>query len=205
MHIEVPDEVIVDNLYINLVVGPDLFEQLVARFGKAGWNAYVLKLRPYSIWSLCPPSDRTALDNHCRPAYIEIDLRGACFQGSDLSGLDLAIPRMDGCNFEGTDLSGSDIGFAARATFRSAKLREARFEGDISGCDFTDADLSGTSFELAMYHRQTPPVGLPASKLKSCGPLPRGLLDDENPPQDRSLSRLEVKSAELRSFWGDLT
>lgn len=59
MHIEVPDEIIVENLYLKLEVGRDLFDGILEHYGKEGWNAYSRRLLRHSIWAMYSAPDST--------------------------------------------------------------------------------------------------------------------------------------------------
>ena len=205
MNITVPEAVILDNLYLNVVVGRQLFDVIINQFGKSGWNAYAGKLRQHHIWAMYSTPEPTEDDEHCMPVCIQVDWRGISFAKTDLSGLDLTIPMMKGCDFNGSNLSGAMIGSVAGATFRSANLQNASFQGDISDCDFSEASLANTSFAGANYHPRRPPRSLPESMLKDCHRFPDHWEVDENICQDdEPRFTIGTKSVELRSFWGTL-
>jgi uncharacterized protein YjbI with pentapeptide repeats len=68
------------------------------------------------------------------------------FIGSDLSGLLLKSNNVDSCDFSGSDFSNSHIqqSHLANNLFKGCSMKETEFSGShISGCDLTDADLTG--------------------------------------------------------------
>ena len=202
--INVSRDMIIDNLYVTVVLGRDLFEKILWRYGKDGWNAYVRKLRQHSIWAMYSTLEPATDDDHCMPVCLQVDWKALSFLGTDLSGLDLLIPEMGHCNFDGADLSESTLGNVRQASFRGACLRGARFEGDITGCDFSGADIEGTVFDGAVYSRQEPPLSLPKAVLVHCSPGPAHSDLEMKTEQDDERHQLTVKRAEICSFWGEL-
>lgn len=68
------------------------------------------------------------------------------FIGSDLAGLLLKSNNVDNCDFSGSDFSRSHIqnSHLANNLFKGCSMKETEFSGShISGCDLTDADLTG--------------------------------------------------------------
>lgn len=204
MTIDVPEPVILDNLYVNVVLGRDLFDHILKHYGKAGWNAYVRKLRQHNTWAMYSTPEPTEDDEHCMPVCLQIDWKGLSFRGRDLSGLDLTVPITEGCNFDRAKLASSTMGDVWRASFRGADLRQARFEGDITACDFSDADITGASFGEALYNQNEPPQSLPQVTLANCNTYPSDWKPDEARTDDEPRHRLAATSIELRSFWGPL-
>lgn len=201
----VPNNVILGNLYVNVVVGRDLFDQLIKHYGKDGWNEYVQKLRRHAIWAMYSTPEPTEDDEHCMPVCLQMDWRGQDFKGADLSGLDLTIPQMDGCNFEEADLRGSTIASVSKSSFKRANLENTKFElADISGCDFLDAEIKTTGFKGAHYMQNRPPLNLPEERLSECSPFPAHWNSDEDATADEPRHALKCHSIELRSFWGAL-
>jgi len=113
------------------------------------------------------------------PDFKNVDLREANMRGLDVTGIpldycnlagaDLQSARLywsvllganlEGANLEGTNLKGANLN---SANCRHANLRNADIGQDdlggasmIYGADFTDANLSGTIFENALYDAET--------------------------------------------------
>ncbi len=203
-NIEVPEHVILDNLYVNVVLGRDFFENILLHYGKDGWNDYVRKLRLHNMWAMYSTPEPTEDDEHCMPVCLQIDWKGLSFSGSDLSGLDLTLPMMEGCNFNGANLNSSTLGDVRHASFREACLQGAHFQGDISGCDFSDADTEAASFDGAVYYQEDPPRSLSAGLLARCRLFPPEREFGKEPVEDEPSHTLIPRSVELRSFWGAL-
>jgi hypothetical protein len=202
MKIEVSDEVILDNLYINIVLGRDLFEQIIAHYGKAGWNAYMEKMLMHNTWAMFSTPEPTEDDDHCMPTCVEIDWSGLSFIAADLSGLDLNIPKMEGCNFKEADLSGSRLGTVSGSSFQDANLGGTVFESDISGCDFRGARVADTVFNESRYFRENPPIHLPESRLRMCKTFPEHWSSEDGKTEEEQGHKLIAQSIDLRSFWG---
>ena len=201
--IPVSGDVLLDNLYVNMVFGRDLFEGILREFGAEGWNAYARKLRQHDIWAMYSTPEPAEADDHCMPVCLKIDLRGEDFRGSGLADLDLQVPMLDGSDFTDADLHGATLGSVSRCSFRGADLSGADFtRADISGCDFAGARLMGADFDGANYFTQRPPLNLPDECLVECSPFPAHWNPDERGEEDEVCHRLEPRRTELRSFWG---
>jgi hypothetical protein len=204
MQINVPNHVILDNLYINVAMGRELLDSILGQYGKDGWNAYIRRLRMHNIWAMYSTPEPNEDDEHCMPVCIEIKFSDTSFANQDLSGLDLSIPECQRCNFNGADLSNTSLGTTTRSVFEGARLTGATFTADISGADFTLASVEGTSFKDAWYDRKVPPVGLPDAILESVHRYPEHWDIDEEEPEDKTRTPLDVKRVDLCSFWGGL-
>lgn len=100
-----------------------------------------------------------------------IVVAGEKFDRMSLSGFDLSEVRFENCSFVGTEFSGVEMGPAEncdfsgskavksadgefsvkfqnciRCQFVNARLQEASFEGEVTGSNFTKADLEKTSW-----------------------------------------------------------
>jgi len=73
------------------------------------------------------------------------------FIGSDMSGLLLKSNNVEKCDFSDSDLGSSRIQMSNLSDdiFKNCSLREAEFlESYMSGCDFSGADLTGTTVKF---------------------------------------------------------
>jgi len=200
--IKVPNRVILDNLYVNIVLGRELFEKILIRYGKEGWNEYVRKLRQHDVWAMYSTPEPTEDDEHCMPVCLEIDMSKQSFREHDLSDLDLFVPDMKDCDFTRADLSRCTLGTVDGSTFKDANLAGASFKCSISGCDFSGADLSGAVFDHPGYHSDNPPLSLPPDILGQCRPYPEHWSNTDISAEDKTIEPLTARSVDLRSFWG---
>ena len=205
MELNLTDAVIIDNIYVDVLFGRDLFDSILQNYGKEGWNVYSDRLRRHDIWAMYSTPEPTYDDERCMPVCLRIDLAGEDFTGKDLSGLDLRVPEMERADFSSADLRGARLGSVEFAPFRGARLDGADFDGAIiTGADFQGGVVKDARFERCGYLPQTPPLNLPDDCLSHCRPFPSEWADRGDPTADEPRDGLVVKQAELRSFWGKL-
>lgn len=103
---------------------------------------------------------------------IGVDLSGGDLSHRGLDGYDLSHCWLEGVNFNGSTMQGTLIGCCPRAKFIGSDMLGATISGDISGVDFTGANLQGTRWEDCVYDEDDPPRGLPDNLLKRCRSVP---------------------------------
>ncbi len=80
------------------------------------------------------------------------------FAGSDLSGLLLKGNNIETCDFSGSDFSKSHIQTTNinNSVFKDVSLEDTEFsESFITGCDFTNADLTGVEAKSGGFEKNT--------------------------------------------------
>ena len=112
------------------------------------------------------------------PVGVMFDFRHLQRPNATLSGIDLTFCDLEGgADFTGTNLQGAKLGSCPQACFRHAWLEGACFRGDISGADFTGAELADADFSHAYYFADKPPSGLSPEALAACEVLPPSVDD----------------------------
>lgn len=164
---EIWGRIALNAVFLDLDLGPDLLKAILRHGGVEGWNQWISDLEGTGLLN---PECRRDSDP---PLIIGIDLSDA-----DLAGL--VMP--------GIDLSWCHI---AHASFMGSDLRGAAISGDISGVDFTDAQVNDLLLEGCGYERGSPPVGLADDLLAQCHE------DDVEPV--KASTRLDTIAVDVRS------
>lgn len=120
--------------------------RILDEVGIAGWNSWVGLMYDQNL--ICP----VWTEGEPPPEWvIDLDFSDGDFLGMNLDGIDLRFADL------------------RRASFHRTSLRRARFDVcDISGTNFTGAQLQGATFECAFYKTDEPPRGLPTEFLRQC-------------------------------------
>ena len=83
------------------------------------------------------------LENGCKEAILEYDLKGADLRGANLRGANLINTDLSGANLRGANLISADL---SSANLRDANLINANLiNADLSGANLMDADLRGAN------------------------------------------------------------
>jgi uncharacterized protein YjbI with pentapeptide repeats len=136
---------------------------------------------------------------------MEVDLSGESFIKMDLSGLNLSDVQMRKADFTGSNLAGSVLGAVEGAGFRDANLTRSVFNDDISGADFTGANMKHVRISEAKFRRRNPPIGLSPALMKRIRPFPAHWdMDGGSQPKDTGKS-IKPISTTLCSVWGEMT
>jgi hypothetical protein len=192
------------NLNVKAEFGRDLFDLILNKFGKNGWNMYVERLRRHNIFAMFSTPEPVDETEFCMPVCLEINLAGESFRGQDLSGLDFSIIELEKADLSGANLTGSVLGGVAGANFRDSVLTHALLSSDISGADFTGAKTNWLRNRCAKYRKKSPPIGLPASLMKRMRPFPEHW-ETETPSLTKDTDfPLKPISTKLCSFWGEM-
>jgi hypothetical protein len=153
----ITQDTLIRNFYVETVMGRDLFDLIITKYGKGAWNVYMERLLKQRIFASggVPYPTSGNYDDYCMPARIKIDMSNEDFRNADLSGLDLSVPVMNGCDFSGANLAGAKMGYACGSLFRGADLRGVRIENppaenhvsipNLDHADFCGANLSGAN------------------------------------------------------------
>lgn len=126
------------------------------RYGVEGWNTFIQKLNTENIinpvFSVHEPPPVALL---IKP--VRLNMRERDLQGVDFSELDLF-----GCDFTNANLKKAKFGIIRNSRLSGADLTRTEFDGEISGCNFSNARLSHTTFaDFTWYKTEDPPRGLP--------------------------------------------
>lgn len=193
------------NIYVRTVYGRDLFDDILSRFGKTGWNLFAERLEQHSLSGICSNPSLADKAGYCEPIYMEVDLSGGSFEKMDLSGLNMSDVRSTKADFTGSNLAGSILGAVEGAVFRDANLTRAEFNDDISGVDFTGADTKHIRLSEAKFRKRSPPIGLSPALMKRIRPFPAHWdMDGGSQPKDTGKS-IKPISTTLCSVWGEMT
>ncbi len=147
------------DVIINLEFGTGLLIRILDEGGVQAWNRF--------LGQLFDRNEVAGAWSHGEtPPLVDVgfDFSGLHAPRKDLDGIDLWLCSLDGANFDRTSLRGAKIGCCANASFRYACLAGATFY-DISGCDFTGAQLEGIVTKDMTFDPSRPPVGLPPELL----------------------------------------
>jgi hypothetical protein len=198
------NETIIQNLFLEVVVGKEFFDSMLKQYGKNGWNAFCDRLECYHANSPIPQSlPGRDVSHGCIPVCAIICLDGEDFSNRDLKDLDLRIASMCYCNFDNAHLGGSRLGCVEGSSFAKANLTYARCNhADISGCDFSEARLAGCDFERASYMVDDPPLHLPKMYMDHCSKFPEHWKQWPDPEFVASANTLTVLGADLKCAWG---
>lgn len=150
------------DIMIDVEFGADLLIRILDKGGVRAWNRFVVNLKDLlpGFWA---SGETPPLVN------VGFDFSGLQVACRNLDGIDLWLCQLEGANFDGTGLRGARIGCCPNASFQYARLTGAIF-CDISGCDFTGAELDGIVLTDVTYDESRPPVGLPPELLSLCKP-----------------------------------
>jgi uncharacterized protein YjbI with pentapeptide repeats len=192
------------DLYVAVVFGRDMFDAIIAKDGKEGWNTYSGILSHHKLWECGRVPDDSATGKglgDCLPIVVSLDLSGQDFRGADLSGVNLLFANLNRADFSGANLAAATIGEASDALFRNADLRDATFMSELSGADFTGAQIERTIFS-AFFDRFRRPRGLPEHYLEKCSHYPSSWSYSSKADRDKELARPLLKvTAKLRTYW----
>jgi hypothetical protein len=192
-------------VFVSAVFGRDLFEAIIAKDGKDGWNAYSESLAQHKLWECGRVPDDPVTGKGLEdflPIVVNLDLSGQDFRHADLSGLNLFFATVERADFSGANLARSTIGQPIEAVFRNADLRNATIIGDLSGTDFTDAHLEGALFDQVSCDRFRRPRGLPEQYLSQCRHCPSAEYYRPKSVIEKELARPLLKvHAQLRFYW----
>ena len=87
------------------------------------------------------------LENGCKKAILDYDLRGANLRGANLSDANLRGANLRGADLRGADLRGANL---SDANLRGANLRRANLsDANLRGANLSDANLRGADLRRA--------------------------------------------------------
>lgn len=192
------------NIFISSSFGRDLFDEILSRFGKTGWNLFAERLGSFATYNICPNPEVANRADFCKPIYIEVDLSEESFKGMDLSGLCLFDVLLRRADLTGSNLTGCHLGEVTGAVFRQANLTNAQIIGDVSGADFTGAILKNVRLRQASYLKKKPPIGVSDILMKRMITFSEYGFDDEEYTRKSVLKLLKPKRTCLESLWGEM-
>ena len=101
------------------------------------------------------------LENGCKKAILDYDLRGADLSDADLRYAKLMDADLSGANLRYADLKGADL--------RGANLRGANLRGaDLRGANLRGANLKGANLDYSCYPLWCGSLHIKADKRLAC-------------------------------------
>lgn len=191
------------NIFIKSTFGRDLFDEILSRFKKTGWNQFAERLGSVAEYDICPNPVVANRVKFCKPIYIEVDLSSESFKNMDLSGLCLFDVILKKADFTGSNLTGCLLGEVTGAIFRQANLTDSEIIGDVSGADFTGAILKNIRLRQSMYLKKNPPIGLSHIVMKRMSAVSEYGYDGETHELNTPPKLLKSKTT-LDSVWGEM-
>ena len=153
---------------VDLDFGPDILRSFLSKEGGVRcFNDWIQRMVTWNYLGYT-----WGQDEQVPPMAVGVDLSQADLSGLVMPGIDLTY-----C-------------FLPHASFKGCDLRGARIGGDVTGVDFTDAQVEGLILECCGYAQGSPPIGLPDDLLDQCR------ADDPEVPIEASTifhTRLEVR------------
>ena len=146
---------------LHLELGGEFILTMVENYGVQGFNRW------HAALCACVPWHWGA-DEEEPPLWFWYNLKGDDLSHQKLDGIDLSDFWCKETCFDGASLMGAKIAFCKNASFKRCCLRGTEFAGDITGADFTAADIDGIVFKDAFYDPACPPLGLPQGLLLLC-------------------------------------
>ena len=152
------------SVQLHLELGEDFLLEMLDNFGVSGWNLWIESMSVSGYMPLCWGEHDTV-----PPCWYWINLTDADFFRLNLNRINLSLAYCTNCCFDESNLTGARLSFVSGCYFRGADLRLTDFQnGDISNCDFSDANVDYIKLEGATYDALRPPIGLPDELLRVC-------------------------------------
>jgi hypothetical protein len=158
---------------------------LLEHFDVSQWNDFMGKLIRRGMTPVAWTKGRRP-----PPLGVMFDFRGLSCTCQRRELVDFTFCDLGDADFTATNLLGAKLGSCPGAVFTAASLESAHFRGDISGADFTDAEVGDADFSHAYYHSDNPPTGLPPEVLAACDGVPPSVDGDDGDAGADLISRL---------------
>lgn len=154
---------------VEISLNQDLLLQALDAGGVRLFNDLMQRIRDADLLGMGLSAD------YCPPVSLFLRFDNIDLSWRKLDGIDLEFCHIAGGDFSSCSLVKARFGSVARAKFRHADLRSAVFyNSDLTLADFTGSDVSNARFLSPFHFAESPPIGLPAHRLKRSRALGKG-------------------------------